>query len=123
VKYSFLPIRFSPFAGASLFKKLSVALPDALIHNRAFVAFTKGIQAEHDNITSEWEKLVVDWEADQTRPCPYEFSDKDKSQTFDEVKKQLAEEEHKKLVANHSIAVESSPASFIIEGLRIEEVQ
>ena len=100
-----------------------MALPDALIHHRAFLAFTKGIRAEHEDIIPEWERLVVDWEADQSQPCPYEFLEKEKSQTFDDVKKQLAEEEHVRLVTNHSVAIENSPAAFIVEGLRIEEMQ
>lgn len=109
-------------SGHSLFKKLSVALPDSIIQRRAFHAFTKGIRAEHNDVVDDWERMVLEWEADHSKSCPYEFS-RGKILTFDDVKKQLAEEEHACLVKDKSVAVEDSPSAFIIEGLRIEEAQ
>lgn len=103
--------------GSSLFRKLSVALPDCIIHHRAFNAFTQGLKAEHNDI---WEKMVLEWEGDQLKPCPYS---KGKTLTFDDVKRELAEEEHAYLVKNHSAAVEISPSAFITEALHLEEVQ
>jgi hypothetical protein len=61
------------FTGNSLLKKLSLAIPAAVIHHRAYVAFTDGIRSEHPGIIDQWETLVTDWESDPTRPCPYEL--------------------------------------------------
>ena len=51
------------------------------------------------------------------------MSNKGKTQSFDDVKRQLAEEDHAKLVGNQTSVAENSPSAFVIEGLRIEELQ
>lgn len=48
------------------------------MHHRALSAFTDGMRLEHGNIVDEWEKQVLEWEADNTKPCPYELSEESK---------------------------------------------
>ena len=65
-------------AGDQLLRKLTLAIPEAIVHHRALSAFTDGMRLEHGNIVDEWEKQVLEWEADNTKPCPYELSEESK---------------------------------------------
>ena len=54
-------------------RKLTVAIPQAVIHDRAFRAFTESIRLEHHDAVKEWESQVVEWEADPSKFCPYDL--------------------------------------------------
>jgi hypothetical protein len=68
-------------AASTLLRKLLVAIPEAIIHHRAFTAFTESLQAENAEQLVEWEGQVQSWEADRTLPCPYEMPEESKSST------------------------------------------
>lgn len=68
-----------PAAATSLLRKLLLAIPEAIIHHRAFTAFTESLQAENAEELVKWEAQVKSWEADQTLPCPYEIPEESKS--------------------------------------------
>jgi hypothetical protein len=58
---------------STLLRKLLLAIPEAIIHHRAFTAFTESLQAEHAEQLVQWEQQVQSWEADRTLPCPYDI--------------------------------------------------
>jgi len=58
-----------------LLRKMSLAIPEAVIHHRALSAFTESLRAEHADHLVEWEIQVRKWEADHSLPCPYEIPD------------------------------------------------
>ena len=61
--------------GSQLLRKMALAIPDAIVHHRALSAFTDGMRLEHGDIIDEWESQVLAWEADSTKPCPYDLLD------------------------------------------------
>ena len=66
---------------SALLRKLLLAIPEAIIHHRAFTAFTESLQVEHGEQLAEWEAQVLGWEADRTLPCPYEVPEESTSFT------------------------------------------
>jgi hypothetical protein len=59
--------------GDQLLRKLTLAMPEAILHHRAFCAFTEGLREEHGDELIEWERQVQEWESDNSRPCPYDL--------------------------------------------------
>ena len=66
-------------AATSLLRKLLLAIPEAIVHYRAFTAFTESLQAENAEELVKWDAQVQSWEADRTLPCPYEIPEESKS--------------------------------------------
>ena len=64
---------------STLLRKMSFALPQAVIHHQALSAFTESLQANHAGQIAEWETQVQKWELDHTLPCPYESLEQSKS--------------------------------------------
>lgn len=62
-----------PTAENSLLEKMTLAIPQALIHHQAFCAFTSGLREHHAAELREWEKQVQAWETDQTNLCPFDL--------------------------------------------------
>ena len=58
---------------STLLQKMSLALPQAVIHHRALSAFTESLQAEHAELVAEWEAQVQKWEFNHALPCPYDL--------------------------------------------------
>jgi hypothetical protein len=46
---------------------------EAILHFRAFCAFTEGLREEHGGLLTEWERQVQEWEIDDSLPCPYDL--------------------------------------------------
>ena len=59
--------------GDQLLRKLTLAMPEAILHHRAFCAFTEGLREEHGDELIEWERQVQEWESDNSQPCPYDL--------------------------------------------------
>lgn len=99
--------------------------------------FIKSLQVDHPGLVEEWDKQVCDWEKDQTKPCPYDLPTEGeysinkttlrKLMSLDlrlaDIKKQLTEEEHKRVEAGAIPPIAISPGTFVIEGLAIKEAQ
>lgn len=49
---------------------MALAIPEALLHSYAFIAFSKGLREEHGDLMKEWEEQVRVWEEDHTKPNP-----------------------------------------------------
>ncbi|KAJ7118695.1 hypothetical protein C8R43DRAFT_1091016 [Mycena crocata] len=60
-------------AGNSLLRKMVLAIPQAMIHSRAFHAFTDGLREHHEEELEEWERTVRAWEENTELPNPYEY--------------------------------------------------
>ena len=58
---------------STLLRKMTLALPQAVLHHRAFSAFTESLQAEHAGNVVEWETQVRKWELNHSLPCPYDL--------------------------------------------------
>jgi len=58
---------------------MSLALPQAVVHHRAFSAFTDSLQAEHAGHMVEWETQVRNWELNHALPCPYDLPEQSES--------------------------------------------
>ena len=48
-------------------------MPEAIVHHRAYVAFSAGIHAEDSTLIDKWEAMAKEWNEDRTKPCPYEL--------------------------------------------------
>jgi hypothetical protein len=66
-------------AASTLLRKLLLAIPEAIIHHRAFTAFTESLQIEHGEQLLNWEAQVLNWEADRSLPCPYDIPEESMS--------------------------------------------
>jgi len=64
---------------STLLRKMSLALPQAVIHHQTLSAFTESLQAEHAGHVAEWETQVQKWELNHTLPCPYDLLEQSKS--------------------------------------------
>lgn len=58
--------------GRSLLRKMALAIPDAILHRRAFHSLTDGLKEEHGEQLKEWDLMVREWTADHSKPNPYE---------------------------------------------------
>ncbi|KAF4582638.1 hypothetical protein EYR40_002561 [Pleurotus pulmonarius] len=109
-----------PF-GDSLLKKMTLAIPQAAIHHQAFRAFTDGLHEQHSEELLEWENQVRAWELDHDQPCPFDLP-RD-NLTMSDLKKEMAEEEHRRVQRGEALPGDTSPSNFIITGLDIEATQ
>ncbi|KAG6835012.1 hypothetical protein H0H93_005636, partial [Arthromyces matolae] len=115
-------------SGDSMLRNMAGAIPEAIIHHQAFAVFTESLKKEHEQEVKEWEKDVIAWETAKGRkasnkekvPDPY-LAHED-TVSVHEIERQLAEEEEKRTRHEANIS-ETSPASFIISGLAIEDSQ
>ncbi|KAJ7181393.1 hypothetical protein C8R43DRAFT_1083776 [Mycena crocata] len=106
--------------GNSLLRKLALSIPKAMLHNRAFHAFTEGLREGHLEEMIQWEADVRAWEQDHTKPCPYDYPEDDEL-TMEDVRLRIAEEEHKR--AENGNSPTNNPGAFIMAGMEIEAHQ
>ncbi|KAJ7919816.1 hypothetical protein B0H13DRAFT_2320104 [Mycena leptocephala] len=97
-------------------------IPNALIHSRAFAAFTEGLREGHEEELLEWEQTVRAWEADNEKPNPYEYPEVE-AETMADVMLRIPEEEHARVEQNRVAALLVKPAAFLMAGIAIEEEQ
>lgn len=64
---------FESLTGNSLLRKMVIAIPQAMLHSRAFHAFTEGLREGHAEELQEWEQMVRTWETNDKAPCPYDY--------------------------------------------------
>ncbi|RDB28096.1 hypothetical protein Hypma_001549 [Hypsizygus marmoreus] len=107
--------------GDSLLRCLVLAIPQAMLHHQAFNTFTEGLHQEHAEEVVEWERMVEAWEADHLKPNPYALPDE--TIIVNNIRKDLAEEEHHNAEWGTSTSTDTSPSVFVISGLAIEDAQ
>ncbi|KAJ7761170.1 hypothetical protein DFH07DRAFT_957248 [Mycena maculata] len=108
--------------GNSLLRKMVLAIPQAMIHSRAFHSFTNGLCDGHEEDLHKWEKMVRAWEVDATLECPYDYAEVE-ANTMAEVMHRFSEEEHARVVRNGAAALQVKPAAFLMAGIQIQESQ
>ncbi|KAJ7173843.1 hypothetical protein C8R46DRAFT_1215753 [Mycena filopes] len=106
--------------GNSLLRKMVLTIPKAMLHNRAFQAFTEGLLDGHEDELKRWEREVREWEQDHSKPCPYEYPE-DEEPTMEAVRLLIAEEEHVRAEKGESLT--NKPGAFIIAAMEIEGEQ
>ncbi|KAF7377213.1 CxC2 domain-containing protein [Mycena sanguinolenta] len=126
--------------GNSLLRKMVLAIPQAMIHSRAFTAFTEGLREGHEEELCKWEKMVRDWEADEdASESPYDYAEVEgkcfdslftertetglTANTMADVLARLAAEEHERVVKHGVSALVVKPGPFLIAGIQIQEEQ
>ena len=126
---------------STLLRKMTTAIPQAVVHHRALSYFTESLRQEDVARVDKWEAQVIKWEDDHNEYCPYDLPDISKwlltyvsqnliilcllETTFVEVKRQLTVEEHNK-IANGEVVMNFeglSPGDFIVAGLELEQAQ
>lgn len=123
--------------GNSLLKKLVLAIMEAIYYWRALQGLEEGLNEEHPGRIAEWEVMLAKWEADPTKPCPYDSKEPGKSSlkhsmctlysfnnaelTLNKVKLQLSNEEHAR--TGFSASQPHSATTFIMLGLELEDLQ
>ncbi|KAJ7241189.1 hypothetical protein B0H12DRAFT_963226, partial [Mycena haematopus] len=106
--------------GNTLLRKMVLAIPKAMVHSRAFQAFTEGLREGHEEELVKWEADVRAWEQDHDEPCRYDYPEDDEP-TMEDVRLRITEEEHAR--EERGVSLTNKPASFILAGLEIEEQQ
>ncbi|KAJ7812574.1 hypothetical protein B0H14DRAFT_2377530 [Mycena olivaceomarginata] len=107
--------------GNLLLRKMALAIPKAMLHNRAFHAFTDALREGHEEELMKWEADVQAWEQDHDQLCHMIIPRIKIRPTMEEVWLLIAEEEHAQAEKGDSRT--NKPASFILAGLEIEEQQ
>ncbi|RDB24457.1 hypothetical protein Hypma_008439 [Hypsizygus marmoreus] len=92
-----------------------------MLHSQAFNAFTAGLRQEHAQEVTQWEHMVKAWEVDHSMANPYMLPEE--SVTVNDIRKELAEEEHRIAEQGGTVGGDTSPSGFIISGLGIEDTQ
>ncbi|KAJ7594166.1 hypothetical protein C8J56DRAFT_1043935 [Mycena floridula] len=100
-----------------LARRQKVANEELAIQEHSFATFCVN---QVDDV-EEWEKAVVDWEADSTKPNPYES--KKSSLSIHEVRLQLSTEESVLAESGLPSVHDTSTAEFLLIGLDLEEQQ
>ncbi|KAF8190273.1 hypothetical protein K438DRAFT_1536944, partial [Mycena galopus ATCC 62051] len=108
--------------GNSLLRKMVLAMPQAVIHSRAFHAFTEGLREGHEDELVKWERMVRAWEADNKAENPYDYVDVE-AETMADVMKRISEEDHERVARSSAAALQTNPAAFLLAGIDIEETQ
>ncbi|KAG6824857.1 hypothetical protein H0H92_005595, partial [Tricholoma furcatifolium] len=104
----------------SLLKDMIRAIPEWISHRQAFTIFTDTLQENYATEVREWNRQVMEWEEDQTKPDPYLV--KEKGVTINEIRWRLAEEEHHR-VERGLVSATITPATFVMMGLEIEDTK
>ncbi|KAJ7439837.1 hypothetical protein FB451DRAFT_1344179 [Mycena latifolia] len=107
--------------GNSLLCKMVLYIPKAMLHNRAFQAFTEALREGHEGELLQWERDVKAWEQDPEMPCPYDYP-KEEELSMEQVRLRIAEEEHARVVT-HGKSSTNGPGTFVLAGLEIEGQQ
>lgn len=84
VRAMFLFLFFSLMTGtgSSLSAAMVKAIPQAVIHHRAFSAFTASLSPDYDQELKDWSDMVVKWEMDKTQACPYDLPEEGRIPLF-----------------------------------------
>ncbi|KAF9072844.1 hypothetical protein BDP27DRAFT_1216848, partial [Rhodocollybia butyracea] len=103
-------------------QRLLTALRQAKEQGQGFERFSEGLEMNvGKEVLDKWKTLVVEWEKDHSKLCPYETLNEDKN-ALKKVEIRLANEEHEAMVRG-TMVHSSSVTVFLVLGLNIEEQQ
>ncbi|KAF8995214.1 hypothetical protein BDZ89DRAFT_1149708 [Hymenopellis radicata] len=102
--------------------RLAEAIKEARAHATEFTEFSNGMKmfVGSDTVTT-WQREVLVWERDHSKPCPYEPQLQNR-ETLKDIQLQLAQEEQASLRTG-AVTHESSMSMFLSLGIEIEEKQ
>ncbi|KAJ7795383.1 hypothetical protein B0H14DRAFT_2391674 [Mycena olivaceomarginata] len=109
--------------GNSLLRKMVLAIPQAMIHSRAFHAFTDGLKSAHEPDLREWETTIRAWEADPLNAATNPFEYPEIEGTVADVMKHLSEEDHARVSRNGASELLVKPAAFLKAGMEVQQGQ
>ncbi|KAJ7605332.1 hypothetical protein FB45DRAFT_1042460 [Roridomyces roridus] len=98
-------------------RRLDVAKEEEVVQEAAFKVFT----LEQRDRVPIWQKMVEEYEADGTKPNPYESTAKGLTEA--QVRMKLEEEEEEEMKAGKTRLHDVSPCGFISLGLELEDSQ
>ncbi|KAF8214393.1 hypothetical protein K438DRAFT_1902273 [Mycena galopus ATCC 62051] len=104
--------------GQSLLRKMVLAIPQAMIHSRAFHSFTTGLRQEHEEDLMKWEKI-----GNRRRTSTWMRKLRSTPVTMGDVLARLAEEEHARVVRDGASALAVKPGPFLMEGIDLQQAQ
>ncbi|KAJ7068939.1 hypothetical protein B0H15DRAFT_807369 [Mycena belliarum] len=105
-------------------KRLAIDLKEGAKHKLALEAFTAGLEAERAAEVQEWRDMIKAWEAVQhttAEGSPYEY--KEAVTTLRDIQLAIAQEEFIRTEDGVEIEQESTPGTFIMMGLELEDIQ
>ncbi|KAF8122930.1 hypothetical protein K438DRAFT_1651868, partial [Mycena galopus ATCC 62051] len=103
----------------SLVRKMVLAIPQAMIHNRAFNSFTTGLRQEHEGELTKWEKMIREWEADpDDNPDPYDYAEVEGVGIG-----AVGCRGSRRVERDGALALTIKPGPFLIAGIDIQEAQ
>ncbi|KAL0057619.1 hypothetical protein AAF712_015730 [Marasmius tenuissimus] len=105
----------------TLMEKIVKAIPEAIVTARCYVAFTEALKDDHLKELLLWLDQVTKWEQGKSNFCPYNVEESKLG--LNQVKKQLADEEHQQEVDGLNPSSTVMVSVLIIKALKIEEVQ
>ncbi|KAF8131729.1 hypothetical protein K438DRAFT_1911926 [Mycena galopus ATCC 62051] len=81
--------------GSSLLRRMVLAIPQAMIHSRAFHAFTDSLKIAHQAELHDWEATIRAWERDPlgAETNPFEYPEIE-AETMADVMKRISQEDH-----------------------------
>ena len=56
-----------------MLRKMTTAIPHAIIHHHALSYFTESLRQEDAKRVEKWEAQVIQWEDDHDKYCPYDL--------------------------------------------------
>ncbi|KAI6009436.1 hypothetical protein F5J12DRAFT_905029 [Pisolithus orientalis] len=107
--------------GASLLRKVKEAIPECNDHQRDFEELTWSLKLKFPEQLTLWKQQVEDWEADSTKPNPFEV--KNDSITQASICLQLAKDEADALVGGSELLLhpDVTPSILIGAGIDLED--
>ncbi|KAF7359938.1 hypothetical protein MVEN_00720200 [Mycena venus] len=110
--------------GNSLLRRMVLAIPQAMMHSRAFHVFTNGLKVAHEAQLRDWEAVIRAWERDPlaTEINPFDYPEVE-AETMADVVKRIAEEDHTRVSRNGASALQVNPAAFLMAGMEIQQTQ
>ncbi|KAF4580561.1 hypothetical protein EYR38_003160 [Pleurotus pulmonarius] len=109
--------------GHTLRRKILLALAESSRQQRIFEDITLTIQGRNDAIIPMWTTMIKLWEADKAQPNPYEFTKTHSAKSQKEVQLELVEDERKTLAAGSPLLHKTTPTSFLVACLGLEDKQ
>lgn len=117
-----------------------MAIPQSVIHHRAFTAFTSSLAPLYGAELIEWSDMVTKWELDNRAECPFDLPEEGcpflcrrasnltvfvPDLTFSKVKHRLAQSDHDRVVSGLDLSntEQLTPSAFLVSALEIEDCQ
>ncbi|KAI6156579.1 hypothetical protein BKA82DRAFT_4325506 [Pisolithus tinctorius] len=109
--------------GASLLRKVKEAVPEHNDHQRDFEELTQSLKLKFPEQLALWKQQIEDWEADSTKPNPFEV--KNDGITQASIRLQLAKDEADALAGGSELLLhpDVTPSVLIGAGIDLEDQQ